>query len=264
MSRMLTLIHSGWMAARSMARKGQRTTALAQLTRLLSRPDLPSPMAADARRLAAELLIESEDYAKARRHLRAAVALEPCCARTHYLFGLAHEGDPLGDDRQAALRFRKAAELAPDNRVYRAAFGRAAVRAGCAKTGVRALLAAAEAGPDDLDVLRVVVEGLIEAGRVRAARSVLAKARFLRPGSQELCRLWDRLRFETARVNQRTARSVQDARRAKEGELLLLPFVRVVRTGSANTSTMNGTIRKDLVSLPRPHFPRLRHTKADR
>ena len=262
MSRMLTLIHAGWVSARSLARSGRRTAALAQLRRLLSRPDLPVALAADANRLAAELLIETEDFAKARRHLRAALGLQPENARSHYLAGLAFERDPAGDDRRAAVRFKKASEAEPANPVYRAAFGRAAVRCDRVKLGVRELVAAADAAPDNIAVLRVVVDGLREAGKLRAARRVLVKARFLCPRSAEVRRMWERVRFETARAGQRNTKGTQDAQFATEGALFTLPFVRVV--GSAAGGKATGWVRGDVISLPRPHLARLWSTNAER
>jgi Flp pilus assembly protein TadD len=128
MSRTLTILHSGWASARALARGGRRTDALSLIERLLSRPDVPAVLATDARRLAGELELTAERYAAARRHLRAAAALEPAHAATHYRLGLAHERDPHGDDRRAAVRFKRASELEPGNALYRAAFGRAAVR----------------------------------------------------------------------------------------------------------------------------------------
>src|SRR5207253_5817262 len=115
MSRTLTLIHAGWASVKALARDGRRRDALTQVERLLACPDLPVPVGADAHRLTAELLIDAERYAKARRHLRAAAGLEPGCARTHYLAGLAFEKDPHGDDRRAAVRFKSASELEPQN-----------------------------------------------------------------------------------------------------------------------------------------------------
>lgn len=262
MSRMLTLIHAGWASARSLARSGRRADALAQLRRLLSRPDLPVALAADARRLAAELLIEAEGFAEARRHLRAALGLQPDHARSHYLAGLALERDPAGDDRRAAVRFRKASRQEPANPLYRAAFGRAAVRCGRVKVGARELLAAADAAPDNIAVLRIVVDGLIEAGKLRAARRILGQARFLCRHTTEVGRMWDRVRFETARGGQRNTKGTQDARFATEGAVLTLPFVRVV--GSAVGGKPAGWVRGDAGSLPRPHLARLRSTNADR
>jgi len=259
MSKMLSLVHSSWMAARSSAERGRRSDALSQLTRLLARPDLPIPIAADAHRLAAELSIDAEQYAKARRHLRAAAALQPANAKTYYLAGRAQEADPEGDDRRAARRFRKAATLAPENRRYLAAFGRAAVRAGVVRAGTRAMLAAANAGPDDLGVVSVVVEGLLEANRVRAARKVLTTARFLCPRSRELRALWERTRYETARAHQRATRMTLARLDDQDSRSALLPFVRLFPS-----APMTGvSVRKDVVSFPRPHHPRLRYSKAD-
>jgi hypothetical protein len=160
MSRMLTLNDAGWELVRSSAAHGRRTDALTRAKRLLARPDLSASVAAEAHRLAGELLTEAERYSEARRHLSAAAALEPACAFAFHLWGLAHERDPHGCDRRAAVRFRRASELEPENHLYRAEFGRAAVRSGAGKTGVRELRAAADAAPGDAAVICVVVEGL--------------------------------------------------------------------------------------------------------
>src|SRR5262249_52409786 len=160
--RMLTLLEAGWASVRSSAKQGRRADALTRATRLLARPDLPASIAAEAHRLAGELQLEAERYSESRRHLRASAALEPACARTFYILGLAHERDPHGCDRRAALCFRKASELDPGTRLYRAAFGRAAVRCDRKKLGVRELLAVANAALGDVDVIRVVTDGLLE------------------------------------------------------------------------------------------------------
>jgi hypothetical protein len=265
MGRTLTLIHAGWASAKALARDGRRAEALALVERLLTHPDLPAPVAADARRLAAELELDAERFARARRHLRAAAALEPTHARTQYVLGVAFERDPHGDDRRAAVRFRRASALAPENPLYKAAFGRAAVRCGKVRAGVRALLAAADHArlPDTAPVVRIVVDGLLEAGRVAAARRVLTTARFAFPGNRDLAVLADRVKFETARRGQRTT-CKQDAAFATEGDLITLPFVRVVRADVGRKAGAGaGTIRRDLVSKPRPHFPRLRFLRAD-
>src|SRR5205814_8127136 len=124
---------------------GRRPEARAHLGGLLGRPDLPTPLAATARRLAGELELDGGNYAAARRHLRAAAGLEPNHARTQYTLGVAHERDPHGDARRAAARFRRASKLDPGNPLYRAAFGRAAVRCGKVRLGAKELLGAADA-----------------------------------------------------------------------------------------------------------------------
>jgi predicted Zn-dependent protease len=220
-------------------------------------------VAADAHRLAAELEIEAERYKAARRHLRAAASLDPTNARTYYLTGRAFEADPQGDDRRAAVWFRKASRQEPANPLYRAALGRAAVRCDRVKLGVRELTTAAEATVDNIPVLRIAVDGLLEAGKVRTARRVLTKARFLCPGSRDVRMMWERTRFEFARVGQNQLRGTQDATFATEGATFLLPFVRVVRPEASGEGSV-GQVRRDVVSFPRPHVGRLPFQKADR
>lgn len=251
MSRTLSLVHGGMTAARDLARRGRRSEALTRLRQLLATADVPAATAAEAHRLAAELLIDRDRFGAARRHLRAALGLEPRCAAAYYLAGLASERDPAGNDRRAAVRFRRASELEPTNATYRAAFGRALVRAGLVTAGARELEAAADT--TDLTVLRVAVDGLLEGGRTVAARRVVQKARFLRPSCASVAGLWNRVRFEAARQSQRSHRGVQDAHAAREGRPLL-PFLRVVGGSEA--------WRGDVVSAPRPHFARLRATRG--
>jgi hypothetical protein len=268
MSRMLTLIQAGWSSIRFSAAQGRRTDTLARLSRLLSRQDVPTPIAADAHRLAGELLTDAEQYTNARRHLRAAAALEPLHARTYYLWALAHERDPHGCDRRAALRFFKAASLEPTNALYWACFGRAAVRCDRTKWGVCKLLRASDQAPGDLDVVRVVVDGLLEADRPGTARRVLNRAGFLCRNSaraRELRLLSERVRFAIARRDQRgergTTRHGQDAEFARDGGRVVLPFIRVATETPAQKGEQ---VRRDVISLPRPHFPRLLSRKADR
>ena len=267
MSRMLTLIQAGWASIRSSVAQGRRTDALTRLKRLLVRPDVPASVAADAHRLAGELLTDAERYPEARRHLRAAAALEPNCARTYYLWARAQERDPLGCDRRAALGYRKASRLDPACALYRAAFGRSAVRCDCVKTGIRELLAAADAAPGDLEVIRVVVEGLLEADRPGTARRVLNRSSFLCRGAapvRELRLLSERVRFARAQREQRgergTTRHGQEAEFAREGGRVVLPFVRVATEGAKRPGE---SVRRDVISFPRPHFPRLGSRKAD-
>jgi tetratricopeptide (TPR) repeat protein len=262
MSRRLALVEDGLAAVRALTRKGRLAEALAQAARLLTRPDLTVIAAADTHRVIAEISIDAERHAKARKHLRASLSLEPGHARTHYLMGLAFERDPHGDDLRAAKRFRKASELVPGNAAYRAAFGRAAVRCGRVRRGVRELLAAAEAAPRDTAVLEVVIEGLIEVGKIVAAQRIIVKARFLCPRSVEIRRLWDRLRFEAARRGQRHGSGTQDAGSPTDGGSRLLPFIRVVRSDAGGMMPL-ANVRRDVFSSPRPHLARLRATNAD-
>jgi hypothetical protein len=265
---MLTLIGAGWSSIRLSAAQGRRIDALNRLARLLDRPDVPTPIAADAHRLAGELFIGKESFADARRHLRAAAALEPRHARTHYLLALAHERDPHGCDRRAALRFGKAAKLEPANALYAACLGRALVRCDRLRAGIRVLLAAADRAPGDLAAIRVAVEGLLEAQRPGTARRILNRAGFLCRDTtkvRELRSLTERVRFAIAQRDQRgergTTRLGQDAGFATDGGRVVLPFIRVAPATETRTGTHT---RRDVISVSRPHFPRLRPKRADR
>jgi hypothetical protein len=269
---MLTLIDAGWESVRATAERGQRADALTRLRGLLARPDVPAALAAEGHRFAGELALDLGRYATARRHLKASAALAPECGGTHYLAGRAWEEDPDGCDRKAAICYRRATKLGSQS-LHRAAFGRAAARCGKVRFGVREMLAATEQAPGDLAVVRIAVQGLLEVGRVAAARRVLTTARFLRPGVPELTGLWERVKFEAARQAQRAgatartreiARYAQDAQFATDGDRVTLPFVRVVRDANAPKDGAGGTGRHDVASFPRPHLARLWARKADR
>ncbi len=268
MSRTLTLIRTGWDSIRSIAACGRKADALAQLELLLVRTDVPTDIAAEGHQLAGTIALDLGRFTTARRHLKAASGFDVTDANTRYLTGRAWEEDPEGCDRKAAIAFRKATLLDGTNPLYRAAFGRAAARCGQVRRGVCEMTAAADQAADDVAVVRVAVNGLLELGKLGKARGVLAKAMFLRPGHSELATAWQRTKFEAARRNQRrvlktreNTRYAQDAQFAREGDRVLLPFIRI----ADGTNTASGTsVRVDTVSFPRPHFDRLRISKLDR
>jgi hypothetical protein len=267
MSKTLTLVGAGWESVQSSAKHGRRADSIQRLRSLLAHPDLPMSVACKAHCLIGDLLVAGEQYAEARRHFRAAAGLAPTQAETFFQWGLAHERDPHGSDRHAAMRFRTASELEPKNQTYRAAFGRALVRCGRLKRGVCELLAAAQGATGDIEVIRVVVEGLIEARQVETARSIVNKARFQCFESvkeRELIELQSRVRFESARCEQRgTTRHEQDAEFAKDGGRVVLPFVRIAKGKENLESGSQSTRRRDVVSMPQPHLGRLRACRAD-
>jgi tetratricopeptide (TPR) repeat protein len=236
---------------------------------------VPTDLAPEAHRFAGELAMELARYTTAQRHLKAAAALEPEHARTRFLLGRVWEEDPDGCDRRAAICFKKAVALDAANPLYRAAFGRAAARCGKVKFGTREMLAATgTAGTaGDMTVVRIAVGGLLEVGQIAAARRVLAKARFLCPGNNELVALWERVKFESARSAQRklvktekmqtNTRYAQDAQLARDGDRVTLPFA--PGTGAKGDGPKSGgTVRRDGPSFPRPHLARLRTSRADR
>jgi predicted Zn-dependent protease len=187
-----------------------------------------------AHRFAASTSVKRGNYKAARRHLREAARLDPTHAETRYLLGRAFEADPFGSDDLAVKHFRAAAKVDPGNATYRAAFGRAAVRAGRRVDGVKALVKAAALAPTDVAVLTVVVDGLLDAGKISAARRIVGRARF----GNRLETFWNRVRFAEAR-----------AARPERVPNRILPFLRpVVAEGEI--------VRLDPPSRPRHHLGR--------
>jgi Flp pilus assembly protein TadD len=271
MSRTLTLIGAGWESILSSVAHGRRIDVLKRLRTLIARNDLPTEVASEANRLAGELSLEAERFANAKRYLRTAARISPTDAKTFYLLGLAHERDPHGSDILATRMFRKATRLDPKDPNFRVAFGRAAVRTARSKRGVREILEAAALAPGDIGVIRVAVSGLLEAGRFDDAAAVLNRAKFLCYESaaiREIGNLFQRLRFETARCIQReNTRQRLDADFATEGGRVVLPFVRIanpIEAAEDCSANCSRSVRSDVLSIPRPHVPRLRMRRADR
>lgn len=249
MSRMLTFYAAAWASARDAASVGRRADALARLAPLLSSPDCPPRLTRQAHKLAARLYLFDERWAKARRHLRAALDLDPQDAAVHYDLGLAFERDPYGCDERAARRFREAVRLAPTEAKYVAALGRALVRLNRVRAGVKRLRAAVDLAPANAAVLRIVVEGLTEAGKPRLAYKLVTMAKFLAPADRVVQQLWLTTRFTLARLAQ------PQGRRAVGHGPTVLPLVRLV----------GGTVvRRDAGSRMTPHVGWLKPHRAER
>jgi Flp pilus assembly protein TadD len=246
MSRTLTLIDAAWASARELASAGRRADALAILKTLLAHPGVPAGITAKAHRLAGMLHLHADRYGAARRHLLAAAKAEPGNADTRYQLGIAFEDDPYGCDERAARRFRQATKLDPHNATYWAALGRAAVRVNKIRVGVWAVKKAVALAPTDPAVLAVVVEALREANRSALAWKVVCKARFLAPASQDIQKLWQRVKFDLACTRQPKPHFVESSR-------TVLPFVRLV--SPCGTSRL---VRRDTGTQPSPHIDRLR------
>ncbi|OWK46922.1 hypothetical protein [Fimbriiglobus ruber] len=263
MSMMLNFYHSSWARARELATSGHRADALAALAPLLQTPagpDVPQRLVLLAHRLAARLYAAAEQYRKARRFLYAAEKLDATGAEIQYELGTAFENDPYGCDRRAARRFRRAVSLGSGNAKYLAALGRALVRINRVGSGVKHLRAAAATVGADADVLRVVVDGLCDAGRAALAWKVITKALFLAPGNKALRQLSEEVRYALAlaRVGQDQTRT---QRRPGPAGPHLLPFIRVY---SGEAATGGATVRMDAGSRPFPHIGRVRAYRAGR
>ena len=163
--------------------------------------------------------------------------------------GKAFEDDPYGCDRRAAVCFKRAVGLRPTDGRFHAAYGRALVRIGRNKAGVKRLLVAVEVSPADSVVLTVVLDGLIVAGKPRTAQRLLDQAAFLAPTSNEIRRLRERARFAVA--GGRVTRPVLPVGRPKLLLFTPAPSSRPLRVVGG------GMVRADAGSRQGPHFTRL-------
>jgi Flp pilus assembly protein TadD len=175
--------------------------------------------------VSAEIARSAGRFSEARRMLRNARRLRPDEAEIEYLWGRCLENDPLGCDRRAARKYRKATTLNASEPKYRAALGRALVRISNVRSGVKVLRRAAEAAPDDPEVLAIVQEGLFEAEQTELALQILNKAMFLAPGNRAVRSLWERARFDATAESQRLKRTMQEP--TKPERPATLPFVRI-------------------------------------
>ncbi|MCZ2341743.1 MAG: hypothetical protein LC104_08090 [Bacteroidales bacterium] len=242
-------------AARLNGALGRPTAALARLAPLLGGNPLPVPTTVTVRQLAAQLEIERDRFAAARRHLQVAITADPNNASLYFDLGTAFQDDPSGCDTRAARYFGKAWQRARTNAHYLAAWGVALVRSHRVSDGVARLNRAAKMAPGDLGVLELIVTGLLEAGRTQRARTIVNGARFAIRNTATINQLLNRIRFEETRMRQ------EFSGRARWEGTAVLPFVRLTTTG--RTHTGSGVVRRDVASWNEPHLGRLRAHRAE-
>jgi tetratricopeptide (TPR) repeat protein len=226
---------------------GRTQDALRVLGRLARFRDVPSATAEETQVRLAELQLRRRKFARARRHLAAALTYQPDSPRLHHQMASATQADDRGDLDRACDYFRRAIELDPDRVPCLADGGLLAVRLGHTEEGLALLRRAAEREPDNADVVAKLVKALRLAGRADEARAALRAALFRNPRSARIRRLWDEYRFGQA------ARRQDVRRRRPRGEgdgPVLLPFVGA-RRGQPAGPRFDGP-----ATVGRPHLSR--------
>ena len=207
---------------------GRHRDAVTILTRLSRFRYLPDEAAEETQTRLAEIYLKRRKYKQARRHLTAALRHQPDNARYHYLLATALQAEEGAELERAGEHYRRALELDPGHVKCLADYGHLLLRLGQMEEGLSRLHEAAEAAPDDIEVLGKLVKGLRLSGRSDEARSVLQQAMFRNARSPRFRKLWNEFCFQQARrQNERSAFSAEDE---VEGEQpVLLPFIRVVK-----------------------------------
>ncbi len=228
---------------------GRTRDALRVLGRLAAFRDVPAPAAEETQVRLAELQLKRRKFARARRHLAAALSYQPDSARLHHLMATATQADDRGDLERAGDYFRRAVELEPENVPCLAEGGLLAVRLGQTEEGLALLRRAVERDPGNAEVVAKLVKGLRLAGRADDARAALRAALFRNPRSPRFRRLWDEYQFRQAKQRQEGERR-RRLRVQGADEPVLLPFTPVRR------DEPSGVRRDGPATVGRPHLPR--------
>src|SRR5262245_57089642 len=253
MGRMLNLLESVVTRARHLQNIGRTHDALSLLRRHANQPELPASFAAEAHHLMGELCLNLQKHREARRHLSAALRLQPNDGAIHHLMANAVDRDPEVDARAASRYYRRALELSPNDQALRSDAGLFCVDMGRLEKGLRLLRQAVRLAPDDLDALQSLLVALGEADRFEEARTELNKARFRHGRDPRFLKLVSDLEFHESRYCQRRAKPEIEAGRPAGG---VLPFLRIVSADDAGTKTARQFTRRDQASASRPHFGR--------
>jgi tetratricopeptide (TPR) repeat protein len=230
---------------------GRTHDALRVLGRLAGFRELPAAVAEEAQFRLGELQLRRKKFARARRHLDAALRYAPDNPRYHFLLARALDNDRDGDLARAAEHYRTSLALDGAQADCLCAWGALALRLNRTGEGLECLRAAAKVAPDDAKVLAKVVAGLRLANRADEARGLLLAARFRHPRDGRYWKLWNDFQFHGARRAQDAARLRKSL--GDEG-LVLLPFLRVAREAAPRTAADGKVIRADGPAAPAPHL----------
>jgi tetratricopeptide (TPR) repeat protein len=246
MSKTLNLVERLLARGRKFQQLGLEQEAARCWDRLAGLSQLPPEVAREAQTQLAEIHLDRGRFARARRHLSAALLSQPGNSHFHYLLAKAIEADDRGDRNRALHHYRQAIDLDPEQPHYLCRFGLLALELGQTEDGLKSLRRALELAPDDPEVVSRVADGLRQED-AEEARAVVRAALFRNPRHARFHKIWSDFHFDCLREEQQRRRV---AIPVQEGPTLL-PFV---RPEPAVTGPQR--LRRDPPSRPaRPHFP---------
>jgi pentatricopeptide repeat protein len=252
MFKLLNLLDELLAKARRLQESGRSQDALPILRRLCKCPDLSAARTLEVHQLLGETHLELSQFKFARKHLRAALRLEPHNASTHHLLALAIQSDPEFDSSRAAAHHRRALELAPSEPDFLTPAGAYFVEMGRVRKGLEMLRRAVELLPDDFDTFQALIESLCEASRFDEARKTLNGARFRFCGHARFASLHTEVELREIRQRQHAART--DAPATEHAEPVILPFNRAVAKGPKPVRAYRRDAARSYIG--RPHLLR--------
>jgi tetratricopeptide (TPR) repeat protein len=216
--------------------------------------DLPPEMATEAQARLAELQWKKRRFARARRHLTAALVHEENNAQYHHLMARILEEDRRGQAALALEHYRCAVELDPDNPTYHVDAGVFALNHGHGEQGLRWLRRAVELAPQDVEAIGRVVRSLQDAGQADEARQTARAALFRNSRDRSFRQLWNDFRFQELHRRQQRVRKRRAIQHAVAEGRVCLSFEQL----TVETANGRRVVRQDRPSrTPAPHFLRL-------
>src|SRR5947209_16149285 len=257
MNATLNLVDHLLLLGRKYQEVGRQHDALAVFTRLSGFRELPAEAAEEAQVRLAELHLKRRRYARARRHLTAALRHQPDNARYHYLLAAALHADERGDLERADAHYARSLELDPHQVRCLADSGLLAIRLGRVEEGLGRLRQAVGRAPDNADMLAKLAKGLRLAGRGDEARSALRAALFRNPRDPRFVKLWREYHFQQVR-RRREEERLGDGAAARQDGPVLLPFVCPVREAPAPAASPAILRHDQTPALAPPHLARVK------
>lgn len=252
MGRTLNLVDHLLTTSRQLLERGQAAAAQSHLTRLTRLSDLPNAIMAEIQHLLGDTCLRLGQFRQARQHLRSSLRLVPENPQAHYELARAIENDAKVDAAKATAPYRRAVELAPHEPRFLADAGAHHVQMGRPQSGLPLLFEAVELAPDDLGILRLLVEMLCESRQFDDAVQALRNARFRHRTELEIDQLLDRVQFHRTRDVQRV--EAEPAPETNDDEPVLLPFNAV--DADAHRPVRRNKYRRDAGSKAQPHLNR--------
>jgi tetratricopeptide (TPR) repeat protein len=215
--------------------------------------DLPAHVSEETQCRLAELLLKQRKFARARRHLAAALTYDGQNPIYHHLMAVALEEDSKGDRDLALRHYRRCVQLEPDEPVYHCDAGLFALKHGAVDEGLSYLRRAVELAPDNVDIIAEVVRGLQDEGHHDEARQIAKAALFRNSSDARFQRLWNDSRFQEIHQQQQRANRKRLVRRAVAEGRICLPFMQM----TVETPSGRKLVRTDGPSrTPPPHLLR--------
>jgi tetratricopeptide (TPR) repeat protein len=254
MSRTLNLCNHLLAQGRKFHTLGIEHRALRILRSLLRLREVPADVAEETQVRLAELLLKQRKFARARRHLAAALTHQEDNGQYHHLMACAIEDDRQGEPARALEHYRRCVQLDPENPYYHADAGVFALSHGHADEGLGWLRRAVELAPEDVEVVGQVVRGLQDAGQTEEARQTARAALFRNSRDRRFRQLWNDFRFQELHRRQQQQSRQRFIRGAIAEGRICLSFEQL----TVETAKGQRVIRQDRPShTPAPHFLRL-------